>query len=304
MPIRGDSLALYTSREKPLSGRSLDFEQARYVVLGFPYDRTSTYRRGSAMAPTAIREASGNIETFSFRSNVDVEEIAICDVGDLDVVDDLAETLRRLEASVRDVHGAGKIPILIGGEHTLTYGAVRGLGGDVAVVDFDAHLDLRDQYMGSRLSHTTHMRRLAEEIGPERIVEVGTRAVSKGELEYARDTGVHFYSTLEIRRHGAEKISTLIAQRLSKFRKRYITIDMDVLDPAYAPGVGNPEGDGLEIGALIDILTMLAGAGLAGLDLVEVCPGYDTGITAAQAVKVIFEALAAAEGRGVEADMA
>ncbi|MEM2942604.1 MAG: agmatinase [Candidatus Bathyarchaeia archaeon] len=298
MPIRGGNLALYTSREKTFSGRSLDFEQARFVILGFPYDRTSTYRRGSALAPTAIREASVNIETFSLRSNVDVEDIAICDVGDLDVVDDLAETLRRLEASVRDVQGAGKIPVLIGGEHTLTYGAVRGLGGDVAVVDFDAHLDLRDEYLGSRLSHTTHMRRLAEEIGPERIVEVGTRAISKSELEYARDVGVYFCSTLEIRRHGAEKVSALVAQRLSKFRKRYITIDMDVLDPAYAPGVGNPEGDGLEIGTLIDILTKVAADGVAGLDLVEVCPGCDTGVTAAQAVKVLFEALAAAERRG------
>jgi agmatinase len=181
----------------------------------------------------------------------------------------------------------------------LTYGAVRGLGGDVAVVDFDAHLDLRDEYMGSRLSHTTYMRRLAEEIGPERIVEVGTRAVSKGELEYARDAGVYFCSTLEIRRHGADKVSTLITRRLSKFRRRYITIDMDVLDPAFAPGVGNPEGDGLEIGTLIDILVRVAGDDLAGLDLVEVCPGLDAGITAAQAVKVLFEALAAAERRGV-----
>ncbi len=139
---------------------------------------------------------------------------------------------------------------------------------------------------------------LAEEIGPERIVEVGTRAVSKGELEYARDAGIHFYSTLEIRRHGAEEISTLIAQRLSNFRRRYVTVDMDVLDPAYAPGVGNPEGDGLDVGTLIDMLTRVASDGLAGLDLVEVCPGWDSGITAAQAVKVLFETLAAAELRG------
>ena len=229
MPIKGDNLALYTSREKPFSGYSRDFEQARYVVLGFPYDRTSTYRSGSALAPAAIREASANIETYSLRSNIDVEDLGICDVGDLDVVDDVSETLRRLELSVRDVHNAGKIPLLIGGEHTLTYGSVRGLGGDVAVVDFDAHLDLRDEYMGARLSHTTYMRRLAEEIGAERIVEVGTRAVSKDELRYAKDARVTFYSTLEIRKQGAGKISDLINMRLSKFKRRYITIDLSLI---------------------------------------------------------------------------
>ncbi len=297
MPIKGDNLALYTSREKPFSGYSRDFEQARYVVLGFPYDRTSTYRSGSALAPAAIREASANIETYSLRSNIDVEDLGICDVGDLDVVDDVSETLRRLELSVRDVHNAGKIPLLIGGEHTLTYGSVRGLGGDVAVVDFDAHLDLRDEYMGARLSHTTYMRRLAEEIGAERIVEVGTRAVSKDELRYAKDARVTFYSTLEIRKQGAGKISDLINMRLSKFKRRYITIDVDVLDPAYAPGVGNPEGDGLEIFTLIDILVNVASRDLAGLDLVEVCPRYDNGTTATQAAKILFETLAAAERR-------
>lgn len=295
MPIKGDNLALYTSREKPFSGYSRDFEQARYVVLGFPYDRTSTYRRGSALAPAAIREASANIETYSLRSNIDVEDIYVCDVGDLDVVDDVSETLRRLELSVRDVHNAGKIPLLIGGEHTLTYGAVRGLGGDVAVVDFDAHLDLRDEYMGERLSHTTHMRRLAEKIGPERVVEVGTRAVAKEEVKFAKDSGIAFYSAYEVRKQGANRIAEMINLRLSAFKSRYITIDIDVLDPAYAPGVGNPEGDGLETHVVIDILQGIVGANLAGLDLVEVCPNYDSGTTAVQAVKIIFEVLGANE---------
>jgi len=296
-PIRGDNLKLYTSREKPFGGYSRDFDRARYIVLGFPYDRTSTYRSGSALAPTAIREASANVETYSLRSNIDIEDVEICDVGDLNVVDDLLETLRRLELSVRDIHEAGKVPLVIGGEHTLTYGSVRALKGDIAVLDFDAHLDLRDEYMGEKLSHTTYMRRLAEEIGPDRIVEVGTRAVSREELEFAKDTGVTFYSVYEVRKKGAAKMSQLINSKLSKFKTLYITVDLDVLDPAYAPGVGNPEGDGLETFTVIDILEGIVSRNLVGLDLVEVCPNYDNGTTAAQAVKILFEILAAAERR-------
>lgn len=296
-PIRGDNLKLYTSREKPFGGYSRDFDRARYIVLGFPYDRTSTYRSGSALAPTAIREASANVETYSLRSNIDIEDVEICDVGDLNVVDDVLETLRRLELSVRDIHEAGKVPLVIGGEHTLTYGSVRALKGDIAVVDFDAHLDFRDEYMGEKLSHTTYMRRLAEEIGPDRIVEVGTRAVSREELEFAKDTGVTFYSVYEVRKQGAARISQLINSKLSKFKTLYITVDLDVLDPAYAPGVGNPEGDGLETFTVIDILEGIVSRNLVGLDLVEVCPNYDNGTTAAQAVRILFEILAAAERR-------
>jgi len=300
MPIRGDSIKLHTSKERSFSGYGRDFDQAKYVVLGFPYDRTSTYRSGSALAPTAIRESSLNIETYSIRSGVDVEDVAICDVGDLNVVNGVSETLSRLELVVRDIREAGKVPVIIGGEHTLTYGSVRGVGDDVAVIDFDAHLDLRDEYLGEKLSHTTYMRRLAEQIGAERIVEVGTRAVSKEELQYARDAGIAFYSVYDIRKQGVANISRMINSKVSKFRRRYVTVDIDVLDPAYAPGVGNPEGDGLETFTLIDILERIVGRNLVGFDLVEVCPNYDNGATAAQAVKILFEILAAKERRDAE----
>lgn len=295
MPIRGDNLRLYTSVEKPFSGYNRDFDQAKYVVIGFPYDRTSTYRSGSALGPSAIREASLNIETYSLRSGLDVEDIEICDAGDLVVVDNVEETLRRLELSVREIREAGKVPLLLGGEHTLTYGSVKALGKDVAVVDFDAHLDLRDEYMGERVSHTTYMRRLAEQIGPERIIEVGTRAVAREELQFARESGITFYSTYDVRNQGTGKIAELIDSKLSRFKSRYITLDMDVLDPAYAPGVGNPEGDGLENFSVIDILERIVGRDLVGLDLVEVCPNYDHGTTAAQAAKILYEVLAANE---------
>jgi agmatinase len=297
MSAEREHLKLYTTREKPFSGHSKDFDKADYVVLGVPYDRTSTYRQGSAQAPTAIREASNNIETYSLRSNIDIEDIAICDVGNLDVVDSVSETLRRLELCVSDIHNSGKIPIILGGEHTLTYASIKALKNDVGIVDFDAHMDLRDEYMGEKLSHTTFMRRICEEVGADKIIEVGTRAVSKEELKFANEAGVKFYSAYEIRKNGAQKISDIINSSLSKFRYRYVTIDTDVLDPAYAPGVGNPEAEGLDTFATIEILNKILDADILGIDVVEFCPNYDNGATASQVVKILFEILATIENK-------
>ena len=297
MPVKGDYLELYTSKERPFSGYSKDFDDADYVVIGFPYDRTSTYRQGSALAPMSIREASNNIETYSLRSDVDIEDIAICDVGNLDVVDSVSETLRRLELCISDVSEAGKIPIIIGGEHTLTYAAVKALSDDISIIDFDAHMDLRDEYMGEKLSHATFMRRLVENIGAERIVEVGTRAVSKEELKFADEFGVKFSSAYEIRKQGAGKISDMINSWLSKFKSRYVTIDVDVLDPAYAPGVGNPEAEGLDTSTIIEILKEILDFDIVGIDVVEFCPNYDNGTTATQVAKILFEILATIESK-------
>ncbi|MFC1506559.1 agmatinase [Thermoproteota archaeon] len=297
MPVKGEYLKLYTSKERPFSGYSKDFDLADYVVLGFPYDRTSTYRQGSALAPTAIREASNNIETYSLRSNIDIEDIAICDVGNLDVVDSVSETLHRLELCVSDIRDSGKIPIIIGGEHTLTYASVKALRNDIGIVDFDAHMDLRDEYMGEKLSHTTFMRRICEDIGADRIVEVGTRAVSKEELKFANEAGVKFYSAYEIKKHGTQKISDMINSSLSKFKNRYVTIDVDVLDPAYAPGVGNPEAEGLDTSTTIEILKEILNFDISGIDVVEFCPNYDNGATTTQVVKILFEILATIESK-------
>jgi agmatinase len=288
-------LKFYTRGHTPFAGFTRSVEEARYVVVGVPYDRTSTYRSGSRFAPSKIREASANMETYSLRSGIDVENVPIFDAGDLDVVEDISETLRRVQLIVGEIHKQCKVPIILGGEHTITYGSLQAFDGDVGVVDFDAHLDLRDEYMGCRVSHATHMRRLTERFGPDRIVQVGTRALSKEELDYARTSGVKFFSTYDVREKGAEEISRQVNLRLNNFKSRYITIDMDVLDPAYAPGVGNPEGDGLEPHTIIEILKAVVGPDTVGIDLVEVCPDYDNGVASAQAVKILFETIAAIE---------
>jgi len=291
MSSRQKNLTFYTSGSSPFSGRSRAFEEADYVVIGIPYDKTSTYRSGSKFGPSAIREASLNIETYSLRTNIDVEDLKISDAGDLNVVDSVEETLKRTKLSVEDVVNSGKIPILIGGEHTLTYAAVQAMGSNVGLISFDAHADLRNEYMGLLISHATFMRRIAEQIGQKRILEVGVRALCKEEVQYINETNISVITTQKLRELGPEKAAEFVKGKMEKFQGKYITIDIDVLDPAFAPAVGSPEGDGICPNMLITILNSICDERTAGIDLVEVAPTYDTGTTAAQAARILFEAL-------------
>jgi len=282
---------LFVSPSPLFSGSQSAYEEADYVILGVPLDLTSTYRSGARFAPLAIREASQNIETYSFRAEIDIEDLKLHDLGDLHVAGDVDETLRRLELVVRDILGADKIPVAIGGEHTITLGVVRGVGGKVAVVSFDAHLDLRNEYMGRSFSHTTFMRRLEEQVKPEKIVEIGTRAVCREELDYAKKAGIDFLTVQQIRRDGPEKAAKRINESLADHEKVYLTIDMDVLDPAFVPAVQNPEPDGLHTDTFLHILGKVCDSRVVAFDLVEVAPLYDQGITAIQAAKTMFEIL-------------
>jgi agmatinase len=265
------------------------------MIFGASLDVTSTYRCGSRFAPLAIREASLNIETYSFRAGVDVEDLKIHDLGDIHVTSEVDETLKRLELVTKDLLDAGKMPVIIGGEHTITLGIMGGIGKKVALVSFDAHLDLRNEYMGLTVSHTTFMRRINEQITPEKILEIGTRAVCKEELDYAKKSNIQFLTAQQIRRDGVEKTSKKIETLLADYKKIYLTIDMDVLDPAFAPAVQNPEPDGLDMYVFLDLLCRVCDHRLVALDLVEVAPHYDNGITAIQAAKTMFEALCQAE---------
>jgi agmatinase len=282
---------LFLSPSPVFSGSQGTYEKADYVILGVPLDVTSTYRSGTKFASLAIREASLNIETYSFRTGIDIEDLKLHDLGDIHIVSDVDETLKRLELVVKDILGAGKMPVAIGGEHTISLGMVRGVSGDVAVVSFDAHLDLRNEYLGRSISHTTFMRRIDEQIQPEEIMEIGTRAVCKEELEYAKKANIEFLTVQQIRRDGIEKTIKKIDESLSCHEKIYLTIDMDVLDPAFAPAVQNPEPEGLHMDKFLDILCGVCDKQVVAFDLVEVAPQYDREITAIQAAKTIFETL-------------
>jgi agmatinase len=284
-------LDLYTSRAATFGGTQREYADADYVVVGVPFDATSSFRPGSRFAPSAIREASLNIEEYSFRTGVDLEELKICDAGDLHVLGDLHETLRRLRLVTKEILGNNKIPVFLGGEHTITLGAVKGAGNRLAVLCFDAHLDLRNEYMGQSVCHATVMRRISEASEILKTVMVGTRAVCREELEYAEKQGIHYVTSQRIMQLGTEVTSKEINNLLSGYSKVYLSIDMDVLDPACAPAVQTPEPEGLSTSMLLEILFGTLGQQIVALDIVEATPHYDMGITAIQAAKIIGEAL-------------
>jgi agmatinase len=289
---------LFVSQSNIFSGFQKPFEKADYIIFGVPFDVTSTYRTGARFGPNVIREASLNIETYSFRTGIDVEDLSLHDLGDLHVLTATEKTLERITLVVKEILETGKTPVMIGGEHTITLGTAKGLGNKAsrtAIVSFDAHLDLRHQYMGLRLSHTTFMRRLNEEAKPAKIFEVGTRAVCKEELTYAKKAGIEFFTAQQIRSEGINETIKLLKEKIAKYKNTYFSIDMDVLDPAYAPAVQNPEPDGLETNMLLDILCNICDGRLLGFDVVEVAPNYDQGVSAIQAAKTIFETLCSLE---------
>jgi len=282
---------LYVSPSLVFSGLQKTFEEADYVVLGVPFDLTSTYRTGARFAPTAIREASLNIETYSFSSGFDVEDLRLHDLGDLHVTSDTDETLKRLEQVMTELLKAGKTPVLIGGEHTITLGAAKAVGKKCAVLSFDAHLDLRNEYMSLKTSHTTFMRRINELVHPLKIVEIGTRAVCREELDYAKKAGISFITVQQIRDDGVEKTTQKVQKLLAGIKQTYLTIDMDVLDPGFVPAVQNPEPNGLCTRMFYELLNGLCDKRVVAFDVVEVAPHYDNGVTAIQAAKVLFEVL-------------
>ena len=282
---------LYVSPSPVFSGSQEPYESSKYVIVGVPFDVTSTYRLGAKFAPLAIRDASQNIECYSFRSNIDVEDLKTHDLGDLHVAGEVELTLEKLTLVAKDLFDEDKIPVFIGGEHTISLGIARSLDKNAAIISFDAHLDLRNEYMGLNVSHTTFMRRINENIKPPKILEVGTRAVCKEELDYAKKTEIEYITANQIRKNGVKKTCEKIENTIKPFEKVYVTIDMDVLDPSYVPAVPNPEPEGLDTSTLLDLLEIVCNKNVIGFDVVEVAPQYDQGITAIQATKVIFEML-------------
>ncbi len=284
-------LELFVSPSSIFIGNKQTFEEANYVLLGVPLDATGTYRCAARFATHAIREASLNIEGYSFRTKVDVEDLKIHDLGDLHIVGDVDLTLERLALVTQELLEAKKIPVFLGGEHTITLGVMRNLGKATALVSFDAHLDLRNEYLGLTTSHTTFMRRIKEQINPPKIFEIGTRAVCREELDYAKESGIEFFTANQIRDDGVAETVEALDCALADCEKIYLTIDLDVLDPAFAPAVQNPEPEGLDTSTLLDLLEVVCDHRVVGFDLVEVAPHYDRGITAIQAAKIIFETL-------------
>ena len=264
-------------------------EEASYAILGAPLDATASHRSGSRFAPEAIRRASLSMESYSLRSGLDAEDIDIADLGNvfgLESVDDL----NKIEEALRLLLGAGKIPVMMGGEHTVSLASLRALEPDL-VVSFDAHMDLRDTLFGEKMSHGTFMRRAIEELDFE-LVLMGIRAVSREEMEFARsEPRVNVVSSRDLSRGDTEAWTRSLMDWMSVASTVYVTIDMDVVDPASAPAVGNPSPEGISVSMLLDLIQACMGAKVGGLDLTEVSPHYDSGLTATQAAYILLESV-------------
>jgi len=288
------NLELYTSQPNVFAGMQKSFEKANYVIFGVPFDVTSTYRSGARFGPNAIRQASLNIETYSFRSGMDLEDLALYDSGDVNVSLDAKETVELTKLVVKDILAVGKMPVVLAGEHTATLGIAKGLGkraAKTAIVSFDAHLDLRTEFMGLTLSHTTFMHLISKQVKPAKIIEVGTRSVCKEELTFAKKAKVDFFTSQQIIKQSSEQVVEELKKKLEPYENVYLTVDMDVLDPAYVPAVQNPEPEGISPTALLDIVCAMCDKRVIGFDLLEISPAYDQGISATVAAKIAFEML-------------
>ncbi len=267
---------------------------SKYIILGVPLDYSTTYKPGTRFAPQRIREASCNIEYYSVYTSTCFDNIRFNDLGDIvpipgNLIGSLNNVTRVING-VREDYGDDKKLIILGGEHTITYSIMKSIGGRIdSLIIFDAHLDLRDEYLGSRINHATHLRRIVEEGLVGNIYVLGYRAVSEEELEYLRNTHDHLktYSVLEL-----IDPSKFIREISGGLGKTYVSIDIDVLDPSYAPGTSNPESLGLEPFKLLSLIENIVrnSSSIYGFDIVEVNPMVDINdITSILASKIIFE---------------
>jgi agmatinase len=270
--------------------RELSIEEAEFAVLGIPYDSSESYRTGSRLAPAAIREASRDLEDYDMEEDFDLRELKICDLGDVEVsFGNFEETQKRVTETISEILKKDAVPLCLGGEHTITYFAAKAMKKDVFYVVYDAHLDYREDYLGNRFSHASVTRRLAEEVGTDNILLVGARSASKEELKAAKKDGIGFITPREF--HEDKKEACKRISDLTRNKNVYLSIDLDVVDPAEASGVCNPEPGGVHYRELVESLIFLKGCTLVGVDLCELTPAYDA-YSPILAAKLLFKTLA------------
>jgi len=259
------------------------------TIFGVPFDSTHSYKPGCRFGPDAIRDAFNNIEIFQPEFGVDLEVEAITDLGNTRHTVVAAEMLQMVKNVTSELTKQDKQIIILGGEHLITLGSFTCFPKDTGYVVFDAHYDLRDQYADIKLSHAAYLRRIVEERGSENIVHVGARAFVKEELAFLKEHNIATVSDKEIRNGNGPK---LLKDITSTFDHVYLSVDLDVLDPAFAPGVGNPEAVGISSRELYDLITTFQNKKIVAADIVELNPTYDNGSTASMAAKMIATIIA------------
>lgn len=263
-----------------------NFDDSEFIIFGIPYDKTCSFQRGAEKAPREIRQASWNFETFDFKTGVDLGDIKFHDYGDLNVSNlEPKQMVEMVKKFALKIIAECKFPIAIGGEHSITTGIIQAFPKDIAVLSLDAHMDYRDQYEKDSNNHACVIRRIVDHIPVENIAVVGIRSAEKEEYNEAKKHNLFYIDSYDIYNNGIKNAIAQTKKYLAD-KKVYLTVDIDVIDPAYAPGTSNPEPFGLTPLEIIDCIDSFA-TQLIGFDLVEVCPPFDTGQTSSLAAKFI-----------------
>ncbi len=273
-------------------GCDSEYADSRIVIFGAPFDSTTSYRPGTRFGSRTMRAESYGLETYSPGQDLDLEDAKVYDGGELELCfGDTQRVLDDIESYAKSVHKDGKLPFMIGGEHLVTLPAFRAAHEkfeDIRVIHFDAHTDLRDDYLGTKLSHATVLRRIWDIVGDGRIYQFGIRSGERAEFYWSKEhTNLRKFDFT-----GLEK-----AIEECKGKPVYFTIDLDVMDPSYFPGTGTPEAGGVTFLQLLDAaLKVIRGCNIVACDMVELSPPYDpSGYSTATALKLLREMLLALE---------
>jgi len=279
---------LYMNKSPLITSPNNDSDVAA-ILFGIPFDSTHSYRPGTRFGPDAIRESFNNIEIFMPQFSVDLEDVNIEDLGNTKHTVVPKEMLEMVSKITSELIKKEKQLIFLGGEHLITLGTYPSFPKETGYIVFDAHYDLRDEYADIKLSHAAYLRRIIEKQGSDKIIHVGARAYVKEELVFKEENKIKTISDWDIRHGNAAK---LIKDAASVFDKLYVSIDLDVLDPAFAPGVGNPEAVGITSRELYEMICSLEGQKIIAADIVELCPTFDNGSTAVIAARLMSAVIA------------
>jgi agmatinase len=262
------------------------YEESRAVLFGVPFDGTTSFKPGARFAPSAMREDSWAIESYSPYLDKDLEELKLFDYGNLELpFGDKKRALRIIQEHVETIINANKVPIMIGGEHLVSLAPVKALSkkyDDLHIIHFDAHTDLRNDYLGESLSHATVLRRIYDQVGDDRLNQFCIRSGLKEEFEWAKEHAHLEKFTFKTLKSRVD---------ILKDKPVYITIDLDVFDPSVFPGTGTPEPGGINFHEMLEIIETLSKLeNVVGLDVVELSPKHDaSGVSTAVACKTLRE---------------
>lgn len=270
-------------------GAETPYQTSKFVVLGVPFDQTTTLRPGARSAPNAVREASYRSESYMLEHGLDLAEVSVHDMGNLPDYATVDEMLEGVRQAAKGAVADGKFPLFLGGEHTISVPAIEAFD-DIGVIFIDAHLNYKDVGGGQKYCHDTVLRRVAEQVGRDNVLAFGVRSISRA--EHAEGGLPEYIDSFTIAQEGVEKAFKR-ALNIIKKDKIYLSLDVDGLDPAFAPAAAMAEPFGLTSFDVKRCINLL-GPRLAGFDLVEISPPYDKGNTAALGARMAQEAMAVA----------